>query len=285
MGVQKSGRSTAFTRGRVTIVGTTINVGFGMGRSARFNNQIVTSPMGEPGDSGSLLLDGANRAVALLFAGSSKATLYHPITDVLNALDIYLTEEEEIPELDRSEEYRSMQKQCVAAAQKLFKLPNVVGVGLGHKVTDGVDTKEVCISVLVARKLPPTALRDEEKIPNRVNELRTDVVESGEIVAKTFGSWYGNRLDRRTQLRPARPGLSIAHYRVSAGTFGAMVYDRKTNEPLILSNNHVLANATNGYDNLSSPGDPILQPGPSDGGLNPKDIIATLLRTAPLHFL
>ena len=43
-----------------------------------------------------------------------------------------------------------------------------------------------------------------------------------------------------------------------------MVYDNSTAQPMILSNNHVLANATNGNDQRASINDRIYQPGPFD---------------------
>lgn len=50
-----------------------------------------THAMSAPGDSGSLLVAGdALRAVGLLFAGSNEATLYNPITTVLDMLEVIL---------------------------------------------------------------------------------------------------------------------------------------------------------------------------------------------------
>jgi hypothetical protein len=128
-------------------------------------------------------------------------------------------------------------------------------------------------------------MREEEMVPRFIEEVPTDVFESGEFEAISKRTWYGKPLNRKKKMRPARPGLSIGHHLVSAGTFGAVVYDRDSGEPLILSNNHVLANATNGKDGLSKPGDLILQPGKHDGGIDPRDIIGTLLRFVPLRFL
>ena len=65
------------------------------------------------------------------------------------------------------------------------------------------------------------------------------------------------RLQER--VRPLRPGLSLAHLSVSAGTLGGFV--RTASGVRILSNNHVLA-ATDG----ATAGDAVLQPGPADGG-------------------
>lgn len=281
--VQKSGRSTGFTRGRITVVGTTVNVGFS-GRSARFTNQIVSSKMGEPGDSGSLLLDSANRAIGLLFAGGPKATIYNPIGDVLQALQIRLTPEPGENTIISPEGYRSLRELCESSAETILKLPNVVGIGIGHKLKQHEETGETCLTVLVSKKLRREDLQAEELVPATLGGVATDVIESGLLTADTRGTWYGTRQNRKERLRPARPGMSIGHYRVSSGTFGAVVYDEETGEPLILSNNHVLANATNGRDGLARIGDPILQPGHSDGGQNPQDLIAKLHRIYPLHF-
>src|SRR5690606_8697033 len=88
MSVIKSGRSSGITTGEVTALGATITVALGEGVMARFSDQVVTSPMAQPGDSGSLVLDDAHRAVGLLFAGSAQATICNRIQNVLDALDV-----------------------------------------------------------------------------------------------------------------------------------------------------------------------------------------------------
>jgi hypothetical protein len=285
LGVKKSGRSTGLTTGRITNIGATVTVGFGGGRQARFTNQIVSTSMGKPGDSGSLLLTGSGHAVGLLFAGSMKTTLFHPIEHVLSLLEIQLSEDGPLPAQASEERTTSwLSELCESKADELLSFANVVGVGIGHKITEGKDTGQICLTILVERKLRPELLRREDRLPAVIDGLKTDVVESGPLTADTSG-WHGNPQDRKEKLRPARPGMSIAHYRVSAGTFGAVVYDIHSGEPLILSNNHVLANGTNGEDGLATVGDPILQPGPRDGGQEPDDVIATLLRFHPLRFL
>jgi hypothetical protein len=79
-------------------------------------------------------------------------------------------------------------------------------------------------------------------------------------------------------------GFSVGHYKITAGTIATCVYDLKTVPGIperyyILSNNHVLANSNN-----ARIGDPILQPGPYDGGSIPADIIARLSRYVPIRF-
>lgn len=89
MTVRKSGRSTGFTTGTVSIIDTTVTVGYGPQRTATFEGQIVTTPMSSPGDSGSLLVDSAGPlGVGLLFAGSEQATIHCPIQAVLDALGV-----------------------------------------------------------------------------------------------------------------------------------------------------------------------------------------------------
>ncbi len=90
--VKKCGRTTGFTTGTVTAVNATVDVQYG-GGIARFTNQIVTTDMSEGGDSGSLGVDTQNRPFGLLYAGSSTATIFNPIDDVLNRFGVSIDEE------------------------------------------------------------------------------------------------------------------------------------------------------------------------------------------------
>lgn len=90
MNVRKSGRTTGLTTGQIIVLDATLNVQYGP-RTARFEDQIVSTAMSQPGDSGSLLVAGeALLAVGLLFAGSDQATIYNPIQAVLDCLDVEL---------------------------------------------------------------------------------------------------------------------------------------------------------------------------------------------------
>ena len=87
--VRKSGRTTSLTTGTVMVIDAVVNVSYGAGKTARFERQIVSSPMSEGGDSGSLLVDGSSpAAVGLLFAGSDQVTIYNPIDEVLRLLKV-----------------------------------------------------------------------------------------------------------------------------------------------------------------------------------------------------
>jgi hypothetical protein len=151
--------------------------------------------------------------------------------------------------------------------EALLAKPNVVGVAVGRKN----ETGELALVTLVEQKLPLAALSAEERIPKQVDGVVTDVVEVGYL--RAFAS-------PRDRYRPDIPsGVSLGHYKITAGTLGTMVTDRQTGERLILSNNHVMANS-----NDASVGDPILQPGPADGGQNPSDIVARLERFIRIRF-
>ena len=156
----------------------------------------------------------------------------------------------------------------------LLNKANVVGVAVGFKASKGETTGEVALIVLVEEKKPLAALSAEDVIPSHLDGMRTDVYEVGYLRAQ-----QAQAIDPKTRIRPMMPGISIGHYKVTAGTFGALVTDKNTGERFILSNNHVLANS-----NDSLIGDAILQPGAIDGGLNPGDLIATLERFGKLHY-
>lgn len=144
--------------------------------------------------------------------------------------------------------YRTLEK----VRQRILGMPNVVGVGVGYKQVGLTRTNKPAIIVFVEKKVSSRKLSRKSKVPSKIQGLNTDVIEIGRV-----------RLleERAMKIRPALPGSSVGHYKISAGTFGAVVKDRKTGENLILSNNHILANSTSGSDGRASIGDPIWQPG------------------------
>ncbi len=92
MRVMKYGRTTGQTKGRISGINATVNVGYGNNRVARFVNQIVVGGGGfsAGGDSGSLVVvekgGEKGRPVGLLYAGSSSTTILNPIDAVLTRL-------------------------------------------------------------------------------------------------------------------------------------------------------------------------------------------------------
>lgn len=179
---------------------------------------------------------------------------------------------------------------------ELLDKTNVVGVGIGHKWTDGRDTGDLAVIVLVRNKMEEGLLDSADRIPKTLNNRKTDVYEVGEIfaggttgeptdvVSEEMVTQDVTTLSLTQRMRPAMGGYSIGHHKVTAGTAATGAYDltpfpSKPARYYILSNNHVLANSNNA--NL---GDPILQPGPYDGGVYPRDFIGRLARFITIFF-
>ena len=110
------------------------------------------------------------------------------------------------------------------------------------------------------------------RIPNLPDEL------DGIPVQRVVTGQFELRADRTARARPAPIGFSIGHPDITAGTLGARVVDAEGNV-FALSNNHVVAN-----NNNAELGDPILQPGPFDGGTISNDAIGTLADFEPFDF-
>ena len=85
--VKKSGRTTGFSSGRILTINATINVQYGEG-VVTFKDQLVSTNMSQPGDSGSVLLNEDNEVVGLLFAGSDQVTIYNRFSNVMNLLGV-----------------------------------------------------------------------------------------------------------------------------------------------------------------------------------------------------
>lgn len=86
--LQKSGRTTGVTEGKILAIDVAANVSYGTDGTATFYDQIVASYMSEGGDSGSIVLDKDKNLVGLLFAGSSTVTILNPIDKVFSKLGI-----------------------------------------------------------------------------------------------------------------------------------------------------------------------------------------------------
>ena len=151
---------------------------------------------------------------------------------------------------------------------RLLARKNVVATGIGYKTTGGERIETLGLVCSVTKKQPVSSLGSSDLIPGQIEGHPTDVVETGRIRALQATT------DR---FRPAPGGVSIGHFEITAGTLGCLV--KKNGQLYILSNNHVLANS-----NDAATGDPILQPGPHDGGLLPDDQIAELAEFVPIHF-
>ncbi len=148
-----------------------------------------------------------------------------------------------------------------------YGFENIVGVGISEKITGRRYTGEKCIAVYVVSKEPEDEIDQAALVPKEIDGVPTDVVETGELQA----------FPHRGRYRPAPGGVSIGHFKITAGTLGCLV--KRGNQLFILSNNHVLANS-----NQAKIGDLIMQPGPFDGGVSAGNIIGRLSEFVPINF-
>lgn len=182
------------------------------------------------------------------------------------------------------EEYADLAQVQRSVQDSLLRMPTVVGVALGHKVTNGVDTGGRALVVLVERKLPLAELRAEDVVPHAIHGVPTDVQEVGVLRAGPE-PLAATSVSLTQRARPAFGGVSVGHKDITAGTIATGCYDATPFPGIppkfyILSNNHVLANS-----NAGKVGDAILQPGAFDGGTVANDQIGTLSRFVEVKFL
>lgn len=171
--------------------------------------------------------------------------------------------------------------------RNLMKKPNVIGVGMGCRHKNGQMTDVPAIVVLVSKKIPREDLHLNAVVPRSVRGNIVDVIEIGEVrlLGQEVGQFEENSAAAGSRLRRYRPapgGVSVGHFKISAGTLGAAVKEKGGGRRLILSNNHVLANTSAGNDGRSAIGDAVLQPGAYDGGTANTDTFALLKRFVPL---
>jgi len=144
-------------------------------------------------------------------------------------------------------------------------------VGYSSRLRDG----KVVIYVSSAEKVSKLTL------PRVLSGLDIEFQVVG--LMKALEGPRGGDEDRTGYFDPLPAGVSIGHYRITAGsTAWFAVKDGKT---LIISNNHVLA-----WENKGQVGDPVLQPGPYDisqhgwDASDPKYVAGRLLWFVPVVF-
>lgn len=189
---------------------------------------------------------------------------------------------------------------------ELLKKSNVQATAIGVKTVKGVSTDVMCLKVFVEGKRAAKEVDKADFVEPQYEGFPTDVEEMEPCFATNMmappeelvidhdklmefelpegrGQAEDIPLLLRNRIRPVIGGYSVGHFRITAGTIGLCVRDRfygsSNRHFYILSNNHVLANC-----NYARIGDPILQPGPYDGGHHPADTIARLSRYVPIDF-
>lgn len=153
--------------------------------------------------------------------------------------------------------------------QQFLDKENVIGVGAGKKYTNGQPTGEEAVVFFVEKKVDASSLRKRNMVPPTVDGYKTDVFNVGRI--KPEGKLI-------KKVRPITPGYGCGHSQVTAGTIGGIFM--WNNKPVILSNNHVIANT-----NRAKIGNAIVNPAQYDGGnyKNPYHRIARLTKFVKIN--
>ena len=100
----------------------------------------------------------------------------------------------------------------------LLKKHNVLATGIGYKISAGQKSPNVSIICSVEKKLPKSQLSSKDLVPQQIDGVTTDVVETGRIRA------FNSHLQRH---RPAPGGVSIGHRDITAGTLGCIVKKKR----------------------------------------------------------
>ncbi|KEI07003.1 hypothetical protein Z957_10555 [Clostridium sp. K25] len=170
-------------------------------------------------------------------------------------------------ENDYSNNVKKIFNICKNQYNYFFNKKNVVGIGLGYKIINGMYTSKKCIVVFVSHKVEKANLILKDLIPKSYMGIETDVLESG--------YFRGASLTQR--IRPVQGGYSIGPESVPnvTGSQGCVVTDGT--KKYMLSCNHVIAN-----ENMLPINTQILQPSLRDGSKITKDAIAYLTKYIPL---
>jgi len=167
------------------------------------------------------------------------------------------------------------------AEDRLEGAGNVVGVGMGYVDEQpgqpSAEPAAPAINLYVVE-----AMSEERARRVLADQMGAEAAQDEQVPLNVLVTGEIEAQPHRFRMRPAPGGISVGHVRITAGTLGCLARGRsgdRTRRRLILSNNHVLANS-----NAAGFGDSIVQPGPTDGGISPRDRIAILERFVPLDF-
>lgn len=189
---------------------------------------------------------------------------------------------------DNSREREDLYIRAVREHAKSFlRLPGITSVGVGYRIQGGERTKELCIQYTVEEKKIEKDVNRSQLLPKSIQfvvdaktkqtvEIPVDVLQrsyqtSHRIVGQVEPESV--RDIRRERRNPIQPGISISNRDGTAGTLGAIVFDRDSGEPYVLSNWHVL------QTRFGQIGDPIAQPGPYDDSKVEPNLMGRVVRS------
>ena len=106
----------------------------------------------------------------------------------------------------------------VTRVRRTFDDPNIVGVGVSKKVTEGKELDSLCVCFYVVKKLPPSKITHRYLVPpviatDRGQAAFTDVKAIGRIAPE---------IDPLVKAKPIESGFSVGHIKITAGTIGAI---------------------------------------------------------------
>ena len=178
-------------------------------------------------------------------------------------------------------------KQVEAAIAEMSKVrkrwlrrPGVTAVDVGYKIKGDKLTDQLAVRVHVARKREDAVVEREReafsttKQPGKCGAFPVDVIEAeyGPHQLAAIAAEELEAVNRKARTDPLVAGISVGNPRVTAGTIGAIVWDRTDCKVSILSNWHILCGSSS-----CAAGEGIYQPGVFDGG-TAADTVATLKR-------
>lgn len=171
---------------------------------------------------------------------------------------------------------------AMAAEEVYVGVDNVVGVGIGTPERDfeSIGDEGPGGHVLNVYVAEPASM--EEVRAAVFDGFGVQAVGDDRVPVNVICTGPIDALSHRHRARPAPGGISVGHFRITAGTLGCLALGRsgaRRRRILMLSNNHVLANSNN-----AARGDNIIQPGRADGGVNSRDRIAILERFVRIDF-
>lgn len=158
----------------------------------------------------------------------------------------------------------------------------IQGVGIGSPEFDMEQTAPDGPGVPVLNIYVSEPMTMEETRRAIYDDFKVQAVGDDTLPVNVHVSGIIDSQPHRHRERPAPGGISVGHYKITAGTLGCLSRGRRAprnRRLLMLSNNHVLANSNNARF-----GDNIIQPGRYDGGVNPRDRIAILERFVRIDF-
>jgi hypothetical protein len=152
-------------------------------------------------------------------------------------------------ELISHHQQNALLKLLAAHASQFTEYPGVHYVDIGYKYVGGILTEQLALRMHVQQKQLPHRLTSAQFLPEEVNGLPTDVIQSNRRLENDVCFQRDLRFD------PLVGGVAIRNIRHKVlGTLGAIVRDLTTQTYMGLSNYHVLVGES------GKAGDAITQP-------------------------